>query len=536
MNCSNVFLGSRSRRTSCLLLFALCVMPTLAQDTAAQSAGHWTRDAVRGFLFPTSGDRVGVGTSTPGADLHVHRSGIAGGIGSQLRTTEVFVSNSMLGTVSRSLLTLRSDSSALSLPNAPAANVTAIGTVMVDANRNGLKTMRFNAQEPEMGMTFETRSIERLSIAPGGNVGVGRTNPTHALDVSGDLRVRSNSATNLLLTSSPTDDVLIDLVKQSDTTPAARIKLNGFTNPSTHEGSIEFFTKRASEPALTQRMNITAGGNVGIGTNNPQEQLTVVSGEKIGVFSRSASNVAVSGESQSGNGVFARSTNSIGVFGFSSAQPSSNRDHPAGVHGLNDAPGGVGVFGQADNAGEFVPTGVWGRTLHPLGVAGRFDGDVLVFGSLAVSGDKNFWIDHPVDPENKYLLHASVESSERLNVYSGNAVFGGNGQAWVELPEWLEAVNADFRYQLTSIGGPASLYIAQKIQKGRFLIAGGKPGLEVSWQVTGVRNDAYSQAHPFEIEVRKGRSDRGLFVDPLLRGQPSTQGVRNPRARTPPKE
>jgi len=117
---------------------------------------------------------------------------------------------------------------------------------------------------------------------------------------------------------------------------------------------------------------------------------------------------------------------------------------------------------------------------------------------------KNFRIDHPLDPENRYLVHSSVESDEMLNLYTGNATLDANGQAWVTLPDWFGALNTDFRYQLTAIGAPGpNLYIAQPVQDNRFLIAGGTNGQIVSWQVTGVRQDTYALTHPLVVEQDK---------------------------------
>src|SRR5215471_15661889 len=125
------------------------------------------------------------------------------------------------------------------------------------------------------------------------------------------------------------------------------------------------------------------------------------------------------------------------------------------------------------------------------GNAGSFDGNVFIFGDLDVGGSKNFKIDHPLDPENKYLVHAAIESSEVLNLYTGNVIIGQDGEAVVTLPNWFGALNRDFRYQLTAIGAPGQgLYIAEEVNKNQFRIAGGAPGMKVSWQVTGVRSDA----------------------------------------------
>jgi hypothetical protein len=80
----------------------------------------------------------------------------------------------------------------------------------------------------------------------------------------------------------------------------------------------------------------------------------------------------------------------------------------------------------------------------------------------------------------------------------------------VSLPAYFGALNREFRYQLTAIGGAApSLHVAQEVQANRFKIAGGTPGLRVSWQVTGTRQDDYAAAHPIVVETRKTKAERG---------------------------
>jgi hypothetical protein len=154
------------------------------------------------------------------------------------------------------------------------------------------------------------------------------------------------------------------------------------------------------------------------------------------------------------------------------------------------------------------------------GMAGFFDGDIFVTGGVSAAR-KNFKIDHPLDPATKYLVHASVESSEMMNIYTGNSVLDTNGAATVELPEWFEALNRDFRYQLTAVGRPGpGLYVAQKISGNHFTIAGGTPGGEVSWQVTGIRHDAYAKAHPLVVEEKKNTRESGYYIHPELYGAP----------------
>ena len=176
---------------------------------------------------------------------------------------------------------------------------------------------------------------------------------------------------------------------------------------------------------------------------------------------------------------------------------------------INAPPGGFIIFGES---------GFTRMSISPTGVT--IGEDLTVTGKIT-AGTKDFRIDHPLDPANKYLYHASVESSEMMNIYTGNVILDGSGAASVQLPEWFEALNGDFRYQLTAIGAPAtSLHIAQEVTNHQFGIAGGVPGMKVSWLVTGVRHDAFAQAHPLVTEVEKPSNERGSYVHPDLYGEP----------------
>ncbi len=152
------------------------------------------------------------------------------------------------------------------------------------------------------------------------------------------------------------------------------------------------------------------------------------------------------------------------------------------------------------------------------------NGSLLVTGQL-IKGGGSFKIDHPLDPANKYLSHSFVESPDMKNIYDGVVELDAAGEAQVELPEWFEALNRDFRYQLTCVGAFAPVYVADKIQDNTFRIAGGSPGMEISWQVTGSRNDAYAGAHPIAVEEEKSEDEKGLYLYPLEHGQPASLGI-----------
>jgi hypothetical protein len=128
---------------------------------------------------------------------------------------------------------------------------------------------------------------------------------------------------------------------------------------------------------------------------------------------------------------------------------------------------------------------------------------------------KNFKIDDPIDPAGKWLYHTSVESPDMMTIYNGVVVLDARGQALVEMPDYFEALNKDFRYQLTALGRPApSLYIAREIKGNRFKISGGRPHGKVSWQVTGIRHDAWANAHRTPVEQQKSSAERGRYMYP----------------------
>lgn len=243
-------------------------------------------------------------------------------------------------------------------------------------------------------------------------------------------------------------------------------------------------------------------GNCGPGTgvwgfSNSVRGVTGVVDSGTGVLGTAlAEGTGVAGRSPSGTGVNGTSSGGIvsaGVFGTSSGGFIS-----IGTAGISDSSTGIGIYGRGGEDG----------------LAGLFDGSVTVNGFLTKSGG-GFKIDHPLDPENKYLYHSFVEPPEMKNVYDGVVVLDNNGEYSVELSEWFEPLNCNFRYQLTSIGEPApNLHVAQEIANNRFRIAGGKPGLKVSWQVTGIRKDLWAQAHPLTVEEEKLVEERGYYQSP----------------------
>jgi len=155
----------------------------------------------------------------------------------------------------------------------------------------------------------------------------------------------------------------------------------------------------------------------------------------------------------------------------------------------------------------------------------RGNGNVHVLGEFT-AGNKRFLIDHPLDPENYYLVHHCPESAEPHVYYSGTVVLDAAGEAWVQLPHYFEAIARDPRYTLTPVGAPMpNLHVAVEIQGNRFKIAGGVPGKRVSWRVEAIRNDPYMRYHGYQDEVPKPEEERGTYLHPELYGQPMERSV-----------
>ena len=229
-----------------------------------------------------------------------------------------------------------------------------------------------------------------------------------------------------------------------------------------------------------------------------------------------ANGVGVSGNANQGIGVRGQSASGFGMHGLSNGSGSSGD----GVRGTATGPNGNGVHGVSNNGtGAY---GVYGESTS--GFAGYFSGKVTVTGNLSKGGG-SFLIDHPLDPAHKYLSHSFVESPDMKNIYDGIAVLDADGRAEIALPDWFQALNRDFRYQLTCIGAFAPVYVAEKIHDNRFAIAGGAPGQSISWQVTGIRQDAYANAHRIVVEEPKPAEEVGHYLHPAELGMPASMSM-----------
>jgi hypothetical protein len=202
------------------------------------------------------------------------------------------------------------------------------------------------------------------------------------------------------------------------------------------------------------------GGGVGIGDTTPEWRLDI--------HDPNASNTYM----QITNGVTGDAMWTgliVGVSGTGDAWISQGSAH--GLH--------MGHGGSATSVNVFPDGNV------SVGLISDPDDKLEVDGTAEMTGFKM-----PTDAVSGYVLtcdSAGEGTWQPLLVgqpasATGTVVLDERGEARVELPVSLSGVELD--YQLTCIGRFAPVYVSEKAENGAFTIAGGEPGLEVSWQVS----------------------------------------------------
>lgn len=355
-----------------------------------------------------------------------------------------------------------------------------------------------------------TAGIERLIVASNGNVGIGTSAPSFRLDVR---------TTGIIAVSGRTTSAAgTGVFGQVDAPTGTTVGVWGESNSNSGRGVIGLATSGSGN---TFGVRGESGSTAGMGVFGLAYAL---SGSTRGGFFRSDSSAGVGV-----HGFVSSITGStIGVQGISSSpsgrgvygEASSGSGATFGVYGFARSTGGAGVYGQVLPTTGFG-VGVWGVCTAAQGWGVYSDG------RLGASGTKSFRIDHPLDPENKYLLHYCTEGPEPQNVYNGTVITDQSGEAWVELPDYFAEINRDFRYQLTVLDESEEFVlakVAKKIVGNRFQIRTSRPHVEVCWEVKAVRNDLFVRRHGAPVETDKPEHERGKYQHPELYDQPKEKG------------
>jgi trimeric autotransporter adhesin len=313
---------------------------------------------------------------------------------------------------------------------------------------------------------------------------VGLSAPSSDFTVSGSPVTHSGTLA-LNWTVPPTSaDTTSAIVKRDGTGSFSAGTISAVGVQATSEGQAVIGTMTLSQDNIAAVTGAaTASGDSGftfgvLGTSASNQGRGVVgqaSGNAavgvIGEIVSGGTGIAVQGKALPGS-------NGTGVWGESDAAAGANGFGPDGVDGISHNGGGSGVFAFNDSTGDALAA-----ANQSGGFAAFFNGDVDVDGNLSKAAG-SFKIDDPVDPANKYLFHSFVESPDIMNIYNGNVVTDTEGNAVIMLPDWFEALNRDFRYQLTVVGQFSQAIVASKVANHQFSIKTDKPNVEVSWPRT----------------------------------------------------
>ncbi len=245
------------------------------------------------------------------------------------------------------------------------------------------------------------------------------------------------------------------------------------------------------------------------------------SGGPAGRFSSGGADAVLVENTASGRGLHATAPADYAVLAETTGGQAAVRGVSlSNTHGVDgQSANGFGVVASSDTS-----YGLYATTGNPNSYAAYVNGKAWFTGAITKAGG-GFKIDHPLDPGAKYLYHSFVESPDMKDIYDGVVTTDADGRAVVELPAWFEALNRDFRYQLTVIGRFAQAIVEEKVADNRFVIRTNLANVEVSWQVTGIRRDAWAEANRLPVEEDKPAVEQGTYLHPDLFGQPKEKGV-----------
>lgn len=494
-------------------------------------------------IAPLYSQNVGIGTASPLEKLHI--------IGNVRSSTLAGIGNRIV----------------LSDANGTLINGTDVTSPawLTTGNTGTVATTNFIGTRDSIDFVIRTRLIERMRVLANGQVSVNNATP-FANTVFSSYAAGTFDA--VAGASTGTGDGVYGQNTSTGSTPGNGV--TGLSNAATGMG-VGAYNLNASGTGIIASGNNLAGNYAVAGSGG------AFNGARVGVYSISqntASNISSTGvigrdaggtftmlnggagvtgsAANSGVGVFAYNTGTtnlshgvyssitstlaaavLGIGGNSAVQGQTTVASGIGSSGFGGA-NGDGIYGTATGNLGYGVTGFVTTGTSAIGVYGYADaGSATRYGGffdndLGSSGVKTFLIDHPLDPSNKLLKHFSMESPEVLNMYRGNVVLGPNGEGTVTLPSYFESINnQNYSYHLTPVGAPAQLYIKQEISNKEFVIAGGTPGMKVSWTVYAERNDPYLQQNPDErqVEIQKTGAIAGKYVSPGLYGMPASMSM-----------
>ena len=252
-------------------------------------------------------------------------------------------------------------------------------------------------------------SSVKMSITPTGNVGIGITNPPNILQIgnAGRLRVANNISDYTIIGTANADDTTNTKIEISGNTRNGASQGGNISYVATNTNGYHQFMTNSTE----ERMRIISSGNVGIGTTNPEQLLTLL-GNNSKIKIKNSLNEPVSNKSVSinlENGVGSEwiisNSNNLLSFDYNNNIKTSNRliiDGVSGNIGIGTSPHIykqndisnyiLNIVGNVKVAGDIIPSS---SNVYNLGSTSNkwkdlyLSGNSIYLDDLIISRDSN---------------------------------------------------------------------------------------------------------------------------------------------------
>jgi hypothetical protein len=210
----------------------------------------------------TDGGNVGIGTTSPGYKLDISTtSGTS--VFRTLDTTTAYKSFSI--DYSSNFITQ--------------VNFGLLGRFEYEGNGGVLSIENRSTQAGSSMMRFVMGTTERMRITDTGNVGIGTTSPSEKLHVVGDVLISDSSPSLIFTDTTNNADAIIYTLDDGS------LAFSADENNEVAGSKLLFYVDGG------EKVRITDGGNVGIGTNSPSQKLAVVGAVSASTYYGDGSNL-----------------------------------------------------------------------------------------------------------------------------------------------------------------------------------------------------------------------------------------------------